>query len=351
MSKIRITRRSLLHSTIAGGATALAAPYLIGASHAQSKVVTVGTWGGVWTEVEEDVFFKPFTKETGIEVRTVSPTSFAKFKAQVELGSYEFDITCLGEGDFIRAKTEGLSEPLNWDIIDRSKLWEGAVSADAITICHVATGFAYRTDVYPENGPKNWADFWDVEKFPGARGMYTNPVRVPIFALLADGVKTSDVYPPDIERAFRSLDRIKPHIKVWWTGGNQSQQLIRDGEVTMNAIWVDRAEQLREQGHPIHFVLDGCMVGNTMYGIVKGSPNAENAMRLLDFMARPEPNAEFSKRLHYVPGNPKALEYYSEEKLARIPNPATNGAFWNNSIFEAENKGPLTERFNEWLAL
>src|SRR6516165_2101981 len=54
--------------------------------------------------------------------------------------------------------------------------------------------------------------------------------RSMIFALLADGVPRDKLYPLDIDRAFKKLDRIKPHIKVWWREGNQSQQLIRDSE-------------------------------------------------------------------------------------------------------------------------
>ena len=30
---------------------------------------------------------------------------------------------------------------------------------------------AWNTDTYGENGPRTWADFFDVEKFPGTRAM------------------------------------------------------------------------------------------------------------------------------------------------------------------------------------
>ena len=36
---------------------------------------------------------------------------------------------------------------------------------------------------------------------------------------MADGVPWDKVYPMDIDRAFKSLDRIKPHVDVWWTSG------------------------------------------------------------------------------------------------------------------------------------
>ena len=54
----------------------------------------------------------------------------------------------------------------------------------------------------------------------------------------------------------RKLDRIKPHIKVWWTQATQSRQLLEDGEVDMIAIWNAHAQVLIEilhrpaYGHP-----------------------------------------------------------------------------------------------------
>ena len=35
-------------------------------------------------------------------------------------------------------------------------------------------------------------------------------------ALVADGVPKDKLYPLDLDRAFKKLDEIKPHIKVWW---------------------------------------------------------------------------------------------------------------------------------------
>ena len=48
--------------------------------------------------------------------------------------------------------------------------------------------------------------------------------------------------------------RVDAHIKVWWTQGNQSQQLLRDGEVDMMVMWNARASELQQQGHPVELV-------------------------------------------------------------------------------------------------
>ena len=67
-----------------------------------------------------------------------------------------------------------------------------------------------------------------MEKFPGNRGAYSDVARMAPFALLADGVPKDKLYPLDVDRAFKKLDELKPHVKVWWKRGSQSVQLMRD---------------------------------------------------------------------------------------------------------------------------
>jgi putative spermidine/putrescine transport system substrate-binding protein len=44
---------------------------------AQTRTIIVNTWGGSWTAAEEHAFFKPFTEQTGIRVKTAAPVSYA----------------------------------------------------------------------------------------------------------------------------------------------------------------------------------------------------------------------------------------------------------------------------------
>ena len=53
------------------------------------------------------------------------------------------------------------------------------------------------------------------------------------------------LYPMDGERAFRALERIKPSIRVWWTQGPQSVQLLR-GEKLISAHLASRCVELLE---------------------------------------------------------------------------------------------------------
>ena len=95
---------------------------------AQTRTIYVNTWGGSWTAAEEAAFFKPFTDQTGIRVRTVAPVSYAKLKAQVQSGSYEWDITAVTQADLLRAEREGLVEPIDWTVVKKDKLFPNAVT-------------------------------------------------------------------------------------------------------------------------------------------------------------------------------------------------------------------------------
>jgi putative spermidine/putrescine transport system substrate-binding protein len=342
------TRRGVLK----GAALILAAPAIIGPARAQSKTLYINTWGGSWTAAEEAAFFKPFTEQTGIAIKTVAPVSFAKLKAQVRSKNYEFDLMSIGTGDWLRATNEGLVEPIDWNVIDRSKLYPDAVIGQGFKYSSLATNLVYRTDKFPNGGPKNWADFWNVEKFPGNRSLYSDPVISLVFALSADGVPHDKIYPIDVDRAFKKLDQIKSHIKVWWTQGTQSQQLLRDGEVDLMAMWNARGSELKNQGVPCEVVWAGADLHLTLWGVAKGAPNAKAAWQFIQFAVQAERQAEFAKRLYYGPTNPDAYNFLTPEIARQLPSYPANYdvAVPNDAAWQAANYVAVQERFTQWLA-
>ncbi len=109
-------------------------------------------------------------------------------------------------------------------------------------------------DRHGEERSASWTDFFNVEKFPGRRAMRKNPIDSLEQALLADGVPLDKLYPLDVDRAFKVLDKIKPHIAVWWTGGAQSTQLLQSGEVEMTTGWNARLQAAIDGGAPAKII-------------------------------------------------------------------------------------------------
>src|SRR5215831_3617838 len=114
-------------------AAALVGPLLVTErTMAQTRTLYINTWGGSYTAAQDAAYFKPFTAATGIQIRTVTPVSFSKIKAQVQSGRYEFDMPSISSMQWLRASREGLAEPIDWTIVKR-----GTLPADAV----VAGGF------------------------------------------------------------------------------------------------------------------------------------------------------------------------------------------------------------------
>src|ERR1043166_3740191 len=189
------------------GAAATLGPLIVSErTIAQTRTLYVNSWGGSYMAAQEAAYFKPFTAATGIQIRTVTPVSYGKVKAQVQSGRYEFDMTSVNSMLCLRGVQEGLVEPIDWTVVHKDKVPADAVVADGHGIATniQGTNLCYRADKFPNGGPKNWADFWDVRRFPGNRGLcISDSPRTLIFALLADGVPREKLYPLDLDRAFR----------------------------------------------------------------------------------------------------------------------------------------------------
>ncbi|MEX2454284.1 MAG: ABC transporter substrate-binding protein [Rhodospirillaceae bacterium] len=344
-------RRTFLSSSAAAAASVIAAPYYIRPAWAKDETLYINTWGGVWTDSAVEAFIKPFMAETGVDVKTLSPVSFAKLKAQVQTGNYEWDVTTQGAPDCARALKEDLLEPVG-SVVDPAKLSPGAINYRGIKSHALATALTYRKDKFPNGGPQNWADFWNVDKFPGNRSMYNNASRVLPAALMADGVPRDKLYPLDLDRAFRKLDEIKPHVKVWWTQGSQSEQLLRDGEVDIIQMWNGRAAAVQAQGVDAEIVWNGAEILMVNWIVVRGTPRADLGWRYIQSAHDAERQAKFASLMQYGPANPKAFEYIDEKLAMTLPTWPANAeaGYTPDPDWTGENMGEMVKRFNRWLA-
>ena len=337
---LRPTRRTFLAGAAAVAAAPLAMPFV---ARAQEHALSINTWGGEWEEAAQANLFDSFTAETGIKIQTVSPVSFAKLAQQVNTGTYEFDVTTLGAAELVRANQNGLLE-------DLEESYPGGLYNNGMGSHAFATLMGWRKDKFGDE-PKDWADFWDVERFPGKRSLQRYAARVIPIALLADGVAPKDLYPLDVDRAFKSLDRIKEHVVVWWTAGAQSSQLLRDGEVDMIGIWNTRFFNAQDGGSPVSMTWNQAILDKAYWVVAKDTPNVENAKNFVAFATSAAPLAGFARAQQDGPLNPASLALIPPEQAERMP---TNARYADQVVSQdLENFGidpaELTERFEEWV--
>jgi len=341
------SRRSVL--ALAAG-SALGAPF-VRRARAQTRTVYVNSYGGVWESSWRKAFFDPFTTQTKIAVKTVPGVSFAKLKAQVQARNYEWDVVNIGDSEYQQAMTEGLLEPVDKPAAKVDELPPQMVRDYGIVSYSLGTNLVFRKDKFPTGGPQSWADFWDVAKFPGPRCLGDHSFTCLAFALIADGVPKDKLYPMDIDRAFRKMNEIKPHIKVWWREGSQSQQLIRDAEVDMIGMWSARAVDLIADKVPLEVVWNGAEIFTSNLIVPKGDPNAKTAWEFCNFVAQAKPQADFAMLLPYGPANPGARALMPEWRLRQTPAWPENekAGFRHDATWLGPRLASIRERWSQWL--
>jgi putative spermidine/putrescine transport system substrate-binding protein len=336
-------------------AGAVAAPAVLNYPVRAAERIVVAQPGGPYEVAFTKAFAEPFTKATGIEVAMVARPFFpsAQVQAQVEAKSYQWDVVSLSAFDVEILARKNLLEDLNLPAKELDGIIPNAVRPQWLGVDIYATVSAYRTDKLKGKDPASWKDLWDVAGIPGKRSMYKNPQGMLEAALMADGVAAKDVYPIDYNRAFKKLGEIKPKIAVWWTGGVQSTQLLRDGEVEFMAIWNGRAQAAIDDGAPAKIVWNQGLYTVHGFSIAKGVPKKAIGVEFIKFCASPERQAAYTPFLAGGPTNTKAFTFIDAKTTEKLPSAPkylatlleVNTAWWT------DHKDDAVNRFNEWLLL
>ncbi|MCA3573759.1 MAG: ABC transporter substrate-binding protein [Aestuariivirga sp.] len=333
--------------------------FALAAAPASASELRVTGFGGSIAEVQRATLLEPFAKASGVKViEDEWNGEIAKVRAQVESGAVTWDVVQAEGAEVAIGCAEGIYEKLDWSKIGD----EGAFLPIGKSTCGLGAVGAAGVMTYDgdkiADGPKTWADFWDVEKWPGKRGMRSSPKETLEIALLADGVAPADVYtvlrtPEGLDRAFAKLDKLKPNI-LWWNSGAESVQRLASGEVVMTTAWNGRpflANKNDKKNFKIVWGAGGIVMMDS-WVILKGSPNLESAYAFLKFVSEPEAGAAFMKGIPYGVSTKASYDLLSDEERANLPSSPANMATSVTMDFPywIDNLDSVQERFNTWVA-
>ncbi|ODU58254.1 MAG: spermidine/putrescine ABC transporter substrate-binding protein [Comamonadaceae bacterium SCN 68-20] len=324
---------------------------------ALAQQLTVVNFGGANGDAQQKAFYTPFEKKTGTKVVPVEYNGEqAKIKAMVDTKHVSWDVVEVESPDVARGCDEGLFERLDWARIGaKSDFIPAAVTECGAGIFVWSTVMAYDGDKL-KTAPTSWADFWNVKKFPGKRGMRKGARYNLEFALMADGVKPADVYkvlatPAGADRAFKKLTELKPSIQ-WWEAGAQPPQFLVAGDVVMSTAYNGRIDAANRDGRHLKISWPGGIYDLDYWVIPQGTPNKAKAMDFIAFASTPQAQADYSKNIAYGPTNKKALAELDAKVLADLPTAPANAkdALQFNVKFWADQGEQLEKRFAAWAA-
>jgi len=339
---------------------------LAGATASAQDKITFVSWGGAYTASQVKACIEPYSKKTGQEFNVVDYNGgLAELRTQVEANNVQWDIVDLIPKDAIRGCDEGLLEKLDhsaWmPAPDGTPATEDFVPG-ALGECYVgniswATVPAYDKSKVSGTPPRTMADFWNVRKYPGRRGLRKVPELNMEWALMADGVPYTQVYEvlatkEGQDRAFAKLDEIKDNV-VWWEAGAQPPQLLADGEVVMTTAYNGRLfNAMYKEKKPFAIMWGPQVFDLDTYVVVKNAPNKKAALEFLKFCTSAEALADTTNYISYGPLRRSSAQFVNPDILPHLPTAPQNfkTALPMNSDFWADNADELTERFNAWLA-
>ena len=307
------------------------------------------SWGGGYQDVQMETVGTPFAQASGAKVLSDGPTEYAKIEAQVKTGQVSWDVVDV-DANWVAPNCGTTVMKLDFDIIDTSALPEGTWNDCSVPANRFGDVFAYNSDALSAT-PSSWADFFDIEKFPGKRAI-NQDVDTGVFeaALLADGVAPEDLYPLDVDRAVKKLNTIRDHI-IFWSSGAQAQQLLETGEAAMGIVWTSRARGAAEAGAPISVVWNQAFETYESLVVPTGAKNPAAAMALINFYIGADQQTEFAQANGSGPVNVNATPEF--EGIAgdfQITNPEiVDQTVLINNDYWGEHLDDLTASYQAWV--
>ena len=330
------------------------------------------SYGGAYSASQQKAYADTFSSPESINFINYNG-GLGEIRTQVESGNVSWDVVDVLGGDARIGCDEGLFEKLPVEVfapaangrpIDEDLVVERPNDCVAPAIFWSYVVF-YEEGAYSGELPSTVADFFDVDKFPGKRGIQTWPNGLIEMALVADGIAVDDVYDvlstqPGIDRAFTMLDKIKNH-SVFWSSGAKPLELVKSGEVTMSIAFNGRVgAAILSEDEKFHTLWDGQVLEEAWFVVVKGAPNKSAAIEFLVHATAPEQQAAQARYINYGPMRASAIEIISEGEpwfhngrnvMEHIPNRPelmarsviADSAWW------ADYGDSVYERYSVWM--
>jgi putative spermidine/putrescine transport system substrate-binding protein len=297
----------------------------------QRGQVVISTYGGSFVAAQRRAYFEPFERETGIHVVVTGEPEIAKVKAMVENKNTEWDAAEFTMAGMFVMQQQNLLAPIDYSGFSKAEL--ATMIPEVVTKYGIGTlvfgdVIAYNTKAYSAaTAPKTWAEFWDTSRFPGKRSILAmdyDPAPLEV-ALLADGVSPKNLYPLDVDRAFKSLERIRPQILKWGgTGGVDAISLLATGEVSLSMASTGNVNNMIAQGGPVGDIINQGLLYTDVWVIPRGAKNYQNALRFLQFASAARNQAVMAAIYPNGPANRGAYRYLTPEIAAKLPTSPQN---------------------------
>ena len=320
LSRLPLSRRSLLAASAALGAGLIAAPRV---ARADAAVLNITGWGGKWGDVMSAELVPAFEKEFSCKLKTDTALPFLPKLQARSRSAPIYDVLHTNSNEQWAAVEMGLVEPkIDPKLVPNiADVYPYAVSDKIAGVCIFtsAIGLGMRTDK-GYSGVSSWKELWDA-KYNGVRGGYVIPVNSlgQAFVMMCGTLYGKGQ--TDLDAAYAALEKLKPIKLVDFTGA--MEKMFLSGEVGLGVIHDSGIYRYDGQNQPIDFVTpsEGVLSLEQVLTVTPGSKVKELAHAYVNYMLRPEVQKRLAETVWYSPANRKVqLDGKYDAKLLTTPD-------------------------------
>ena len=319
---------------------------------ADDVTLTFVAYGGVGQEAMIHAWQQPYTADhPNVGFINSAPPDIAQVKAQVESNAVLWDVVATSPAA-AEQNCGTLFEPLDFSNVDDADLVEYTIGECYIGNFINASPLAYRTDAFPDGGPKTVEDFFNVDKFPGQRGVLTNLQNgILEYGLLGDGVAADDLYPLDVDRSLAKWDEIRD-VTTFAPNVGALQQAVAANQVDVFFLADSRLVPLMNDGQDLTIVWDTTVASVNAFAVPKGSAKKDAAQAFLETVVNPTAQAQIAENLGVQPVNTTATPNLGDnaKKLAVFTDVNDGDTVIQDVPWYAKNFNEITTQLTNWLA-
>lgn len=300
-------RREFLCSGVAMVGAAALGPVLTPATAtAQSRKLTITSFGGTFQKAVESEIVAPFQTQMKCEVSVVTGVSTKVVSMLATANGHPgIDVAYMDLAPMYIAKRRHLLQKLDMAKIPNAKLiYPIAIGKDGYWIGSLMamTGIAYNTQ-YVKTPPTSWLDLWQ----PQYKGHVALPAitQTAGYEFLAEVARLHGGGEKNIAPGFEAIKRLRPSVVAYYKDPDGMARLLTSGEAWLGPWYNDRFSQLKKAGAPVGFVRpkEGAIAIISTLSVPAGAPDADLAMQYINFSISTPIQAAWDKQMAEGPTN------------------------------------------------
>lgn len=299
-----------------------------------------------WSEYIPNEVLRDFTKETGIKVIYSTYESNESMYAKLKTQGGGYDLIVPSTYYVSKMRKEGMLQKIDhsklahFSGLDANYLNKPFDPSNDYSIPYIwgATGIGVNTDMLDKSEFSKWDDLWD-QKWEGQLMLMDDSREVFHIALTKLGYSPNTTNPDEIKAAYEELKKLMPNVLVFNSDFPANPYLA--GEVSAGMLWNGSAYAARQEGANIEIVWPekGAVFWMDSLAIPANAKNKEAALKMIDFLLRPENAAKIALEIGYPTpvkaAYPLLPKEFVEDENIFPPQAIMDSGSWQDEVGEA----------------